>query len=115
MTGAGGRALTAISAADAGAAMSTSATRPTVASRKLFIFSLHSRWLKLSPPTVFAGVALIPTCNVNPMYSRRNTSCQNGNTQEQLASAALLAFIYCCVLIIVHIVGTHGRAVRVPR
>jgi hypothetical protein len=37
--------LTAISAAEAGAAMPTRATRPTEASRKLFIVSLHFRRL----------------------------------------------------------------------
>jgi hypothetical protein len=95
--------------------MPTNAIRPTVASKKLFIFSSPFPLASIVPTNGVAGVALIPTCNVNPMYFRRKDWCQNGNTQEQLASAALLAFIYCCVLIIVHIVGTHGRAVRVPR
>ena len=86
---AGGGALTAISAADAGAAMPTNATRPTVASRKLFIFSSPFPLASIFvPANGVAGVALIPTCNVNPRYVRRKAPCQNGNTQELSVNVA---------------------------
>ena len=72
--------------------MPTNATRPTVANRKLFIILFLSIrvGLYLVPANDVAGVAMIPTCNVNPTYFGRKASCQNGNTQTQLASASLL-------------------------
>ena len=40
---------------------------------------------------------MIPTCNVNPTYFGRKASCQNGNTQPQLASASLLLCWLSCI------------------
>jgi hypothetical protein len=99
-----------MSAADAGAAKPTNATRLRVASRNFFI-AFHSIAWSLDhfvSKTLFSALRLIATSDVNPRWFAPNGPCQNGNTQAQseIRTREMLR-----MLIVMH-VGIRADAVR---